>query len=195
MKYGIFGGTFDPPHLEHMRVARSALESLGLDEVIWIPAFRSPFKTGESTDARKRLAMCKLAVSGEERMSVSDIDITRQGPSYLVDTLTELKMVMPGEYWFIAGSDAIAGFKKWMRPEKVLRQCRIALISRPGTDLETTVSRFGEELTRHVDMVEIAMKAVSSTNIRDKVISGESVEHLLAPAVQDYIIRTGLYRD
>lgn len=193
MKYGIIGGTFDPPHLGHLHVAEAAMESLSLDEVIWIPVFRNPLKSMVATGAQKRLHMCKLAITGEPNMSVSDVETTRKGYSYLTDTLKELKQVLPGDYWFIGGADAIARIKDWKEPESIFRQCRIALVSRPGTDLESTLSRLGKEVTRHIDIVETSQMAVSSSNIRDMVYKGEDVAHHLAPAVHDYIVKTGLY--
>ena len=195
MRIGLFGGTFDPPHLGHMQIAQAALEQVPLDEVLWIPANRNPLKVGPQTDRRKRLHMCRLAIEGHERMAVSDIETTRRGESYLVETLEEIRMVLPGEYWFVLGMDALAQFPTWKEPERVLELCRLAVFARPGTDLETTLSRLGPEARERVDVVSSPVRAVSSSNIRKAVASGEDVSHVLAPAVYDYIKRNGLYRD
>jgi nicotinate-nucleotide adenylyltransferase len=195
MKYGLLGGTFDPPHIGHLHIARAAQEQLGLDEVIWIPANRNPMKYMKRTDPRMRLEMCKLAIEGEEHMAVSDVETTRGGDSYLVETLEELKAVMPGDYWFILGLDALAGFDQWKEPERILQLCRLAVFARPGTDLETTLARLGPGLSGHIDLVETAPKSVSSSNIRDMAVRREDFTHLVAPKVHDYILRNGLYKN
>lgn len=195
MKYGILGGTFDPPHVGHMQVAKAALAQLGLDEVVWVPANRNPLKSGDQASPKARLHMCGLAIFGEPAMSVSDIEITRGGPSYLVDTLREMLMVRQGEYWFIAGADAMASFGTWKQPERVVQMCRIALAPRAGTDLEGLRSRLGSELLHRIDVLSADVKKVSSSNIRDMAYSGDDVSHLVCPAVADYINETGLYRD
>lgn len=195
MKYGLLGGTFDPPHVGHSHIARAALDALALDEVVWVPAFRNPMKHTKRTDARMRLEMCKLAIEGEGGMAVSDVETSRGGDSYLVETLEEMKAVMPGDYWFILGIDALAGFDRWKEPERILQLCRLAVFARPGTDLQSTLSRLGPGLSEHIDLVESPPKSVSSSNIRDMVVRGEDFSHLVAPKVHEYIIRHGLYKD
>ena len=116
MKYGILGGTFDPPHIGHMLIAQEARRQLGLDEVLWVPANKNPIKRGRQSSPRARLEMCRLATQGVEGMAVSDVETSRGGESYAVDTLEELKMVMPGDYWFIAGMDAVAQLPTWKDP-------------------------------------------------------------------------------
>ncbi len=195
MKYGILGGTFDPPHLGHLMVARAALEQLGLDEVVWIPANRNPLKGDGRASAKERMHMCGLAITGEAGMSVSDIDISRGGPSYLVDTLRELQMVRHGKYWFIAGADTMATFGTWKEPDTVAQMCRIALAARPGTDMERLLSLLGPELMHRIDLLSSDPKKVSSSNIRDMAFGGEDVSHLVCPAVGEYLKETGLYRN
>ena len=195
MKYGLFGGTFDPPHIGHTHIAMAAMEKLALDEVVWIPAGKNPLKRGKPAPPRMRLEMCKLAVRGLERMAVSDVETSRPGSSYLIDTLEEMKMVMPGTYWFIAGIDALEQFSKWKSPEKLLQLCRFAVFARPGTDLQSALPRLGPDLVRCIDLVEAPQKGVSSSNIRDMARKGEDFSHLVAPAVHDYIKSNGLYSD
>src|SRR4051794_25149699 len=102
MKIGILGGTFDPPHTGHLSVARAALEQLELDEVLFLPASRNPLKSRKVvTPAKHRLGMVEALVRNEEKMAVSDMELTRGGISYTVDTLGELHMVQPAEYWFL----------------------------------------------------------------------------------------------
>lgn len=195
MKYGILGGTFDPPHVGHMHLAREAMARLALDEIIWIPASRNPLKRTRRSSAKDRLAMCRLATKNEPGMAVSDVETTRGGDSYLVDTLQELKVVLPGDYWFILGMDALAQFPDWKETERILEMCRLAVVARPGTDTRSTLERLGSDLARSIDIVEASPKAVSSSNIRDMAVRGEDFTHLVDPAVHDYIVKHGLYKD
>lgn len=195
MKYGILGGTFDPPHVGHLHIAHEAMRQLGLDEVVWIPAYRNPLKRGKSSGTHHRLRMCRMTVETEQGMAVSDVETTRGGDSYLVDTLAELKLVMPGEYWFIVGMDAVASFPEWKDPEGILRLCRLAVVARPGTDTSSTLERLGPDLNDAIDFIEAAPRAVSSSNIRDMVVRGEDYSRFVAPKVHDYIEQNGLYKN
>src|SRR5687768_12512146 len=101
MRIGILGGTFDPPHSGHLTFAHAALETLDLDEVIFMPAHRNPQKKGRSVaNSKQRLEMVRRLVGGHQKLSVSDLEITRGGPSYTVETLAELQHARPAEYWF-----------------------------------------------------------------------------------------------
>src|ERR1041384_5745403 len=102
MKIGILGGTFDPPHNGHLAFAEAAVQTLELDEVLFIPANRNPLKPEKrQASAKDRLEMVRLMVEGKPQMAVSDIEIRRGGPSYAVETLDELHFVSPAEYWFL----------------------------------------------------------------------------------------------
>ncbi len=195
MKYGILGGTFDPPHLGHTKVARAAIDSLGLDEVIWVPASKNPLKQRKTTPVKHRLAMCRLATEAEDKMAVSDIDATRAGPSYLVDTLEEFSQVMFGQYWFIMGSDTLSTFQEWKKPERVLRMCRLAVVSRHGTDLSTILSRLDPVTKDAIDMVEAKHDSVSSSFVRDCIRKREAYNDLIVQTVYEYIQKNKLYED
>ena len=195
MKYGILGGTFDPPHVAHLHIAREAHRQLALDEVIWVPANRNPLKQTKHSSPTDRLAMCRLAIEGEDGMAVSDIEVSRGGNSYLVDTLEEFRIALPGDYWFIAGMDTVASFQEWKKPERILQLCRLAVFVRPGTDRATTLSRLGEEMAGHIDLIEASPRAVSSSNIRDMARKSEDFSHLVTPSVYGYITKKGLYSD
>lgn len=195
MKYGILGGTFDPPHTGHLHVALEAKEALGLDEVIWIPANQNPNKSRKSSSAKHRFEMCRLAVTGKPGMAVSDIETTRGGPSFLVDTLEELTVHMPGTYWFILGADALGSFEDWKEPGKILQMCRLAVIKRPGTDMQTLMGRLSPEVLAAVDVIEAPAKAVSSSDIRDAARKREDYSYLVEPSVYGYIKEKGLYSE
>src|SRR5438045_2029390 len=117
MRIGILGGTFDPPHLGHLALANAAREHLKLDEVIFMPASRNPIKKGTQTPPKQRLEMVKRTVEGHPGLAYSDLEITRGGPSYAVDTLTELSFAKPAEYWFLVGADALKDLPTWKQPE------------------------------------------------------------------------------
>jgi nicotinate-nucleotide adenylyltransferase len=91
--------------------------------------------------------------------------------------------------------DALAGFDQWKEPERILQMCRLAVFARPGTDVESTLSRLGQGLAGRFDLVDSPLKSVSSSNIRDMVVRGEDISHLVAPKVHEYIHRHGLYKD
>jgi nicotinate-nucleotide adenylyltransferase len=193
-KIGILGGTFDPPHLTHLALARAAMEQLQLDEVIFIPAARNPLKTSTTgVSAKRRMAMVKLMLTDEENMSVSDIELSRQGPSYTVDTLQELQFANPGNYWFILGSDAASSLASWKTPEKLAKYCRFAIALRPPHD-KSTLRRYVPELVQpHCDLIEFKSSQLSATLIRQNIERGLDEEHHLHPDVWKYIKENKLY--
>lgn len=188
------GGTFDPPHLTHVAIARAAMDQLELDEVIFIPAARNPLKTTTSgVSAKRRMAMVKLMIADEEGMSVSDIELSRPGPSYTIDTLTEMQVANPGSYWFILGSDAAASLKSWKSAEKLTKFCRFAVALRPPHD-ESTLRRYVPELILpFVDAITFQPSMLSATLVRQNIERGRDEAHHLHPAVWNYIQENHLY--
>ncbi|MBS1714400.1 MAG: nicotinate (nicotinamide) nucleotide adenylyltransferase [Armatimonadetes bacterium] len=195
MKYGVFGGTFDPPHLGHLEAAKAVRAALGLDEVVIVPANRNPLKTRRATSATHRLKMCSLLVAGEEGLTVSDIEITRGGPSYMVDTIEELKMVRPGDYWLILGADALHTLPEWREPRKLAGLCRIAAVAREDVALDTTIAGLGPDFQYSVDKVPMTEVPVSSSKIREEFARGLVATKWLSQAVREYIENIGLYRE
>lgn len=194
MKYGVFGGTFDPPHVGHLALARAALEQLELDEVLWIPTNHSPFKDRiDATSARRRLKMVDLCLADEPQMAVSDIEIGRGGVSYTVDTLEELTMVRPGDYWFLVGADSLASLNAWRRYEHLLRLCRIAAVARPPQDPHALLDLLPPEIADRTDIIAMEPQDVSSSMIRQRVFYEQSVAKYLKPAVLNYIEENRLY--
>jgi nicotinate-nucleotide adenylyltransferase len=195
MKIGILGGTFDPPHNGHVEMARAAKSFLGLDEVIWIPAFKNPLKGRRSSPAKERLAMTRLAAETEAGFTVSDVEISRGGPSYSVETLEELQMVRPGNsWWIIMGADTLTTFMDWRRPDRMAKLARIAAVSRSHIKAEAAKGRLPAEIARRVDPVPMAAMEVSSTQLRSEIALAHPVEHWIPPAVWEYIQRSGLYQ-
>ena len=206
MKIGIYGGSFNPPHLGHMAAAESAAKYLKLDMLLLIPAGIPPHKALSADDPGKahRLAMTRLM--GEQigqdtgiRVEVSDMEITREGKSYTADTLRALRAQYPDdELWLLMGTDMFLTFQYWYRPEEILRYAGSCAFGRTETD--------GEELfapqrallagqfpgSRIVTMTLPNLVDVSSTELRTRIPRGKT-DGLLAPAVLGYILRKHLY--
>lgn len=195
MRIGILGGTFDPPHAGHLALARAALDQLELEEVLFLPANRNPLKSQSSVSAPKhRLAMVQRLIKNEPKMAVSDVEITRGGVTYTIDTLQELQMVQPADYWFILGADALRGIGEWKSPQKLLKLCRLAVAIRPPMTEHDLQARIAPEFRDRVDTVRMSPMDVSSTDIRDRLARNLSVAGLVTPEVLNYIKENKLYR-
>lgn len=194
MRIGILGGTFDPPHIGHLELARAARDQLKLDEVIFLPAFRNPLKRVKSAPAKQRLEMVQRMVAEEQKMSVSDIEISRGGASYMVETLMELQMVKPGDYWLLLGSDALKGFEQWKNPHKIVKLCRLGVVLRPPTVESEVTGRLGPDLKDRVDLIPMKQVDMSATEVRDRLSKrSKLVAPFLSPAVLQYIKQNHLY--
>lgn len=195
MRIGVFGGTFDPPHVGHLAIAKAAMAQLELDEVIFIPANQNPLKDRRGIAPPKvRLEMTSLLVEKEDHMAVSDMEITRGGPSYMVDTLDELQMVQPAEYWLIMGADSVKDITQWKSPQRLVRLCRIAAAVRPPFSEKELEEKIPSEFREKVDLVDMEPVNASSTEIRDKIFKNHPVSHLLPPKVLQYIQKQKLYK-
>lgn len=186
-RIGVLGGTFDPIHLGHLVVASEVCAALDLDRVILVPAHQQPFKdsTGEAAPEH-RLAMCRLAVEGDPRFDVSDVDIERGGTTYTVDTLSDIAELHPGaELFFIAGADAVSRLSEWRDPERLVKLARFVGVARPGHAVPALP-------TPHV-VVETPQVAVSSTEVRRRRRIGAPVRYLVPDPVAAYIAQHALY--
>jgi nicotinate-nucleotide adenylyltransferase len=197
VRIGILGGTFNPPHLGHLICAQEAYLQLGLDRVTLIPARIPPHKPVEDEPgAEHRLELCRLAIRGdEERFDVSEIEVTREGPSYTVDTLEALNSRAPDqELFLIVGGDIAAGLPSWHRAERVLSLATLAVAKRRGTPQEAVEQALstlpGGERTQFFRMPRIG---ISSTMLRDRVRSREPIRYYVPDAVENYIDQHRLY--
>jgi len=196
MKIGVLGGTFDPPHYGHLAIARAAIEALGLDEVVFMPVSRNPMKRkSKMTTAKHRLEMTRLLIQGEPKMAVSDLEVTRGGPSYSVDTMSELQMAQPAEYWFLVGADALADLPHWKQPDRFVRLCRVGAVSRGRRDAEAVLARLPEELKGHIDIVPMPMSEISASELRDLLGRKQSISRWTPPAVVAYLESNKLYEN
>jgi nicotinate-nucleotide adenylyltransferase len=190
MRLGIFGGTFDPPHLGHLLPLIDAAESLGLDAVRLLPAATQPLKVGQAVvAAHHRLAMTERLVAGIPGFTVDPAEVQRAGLSFTVDTLAAMVASEPtSELTLIVGADAFALFGKWREPERIKQLARIAVLARgDGADVATGADERVTYLrTRRVD--------ISSTELRARVADGRTIRGFVPDAVADYIAEHRLYR-
>lgn len=192
-RMGIFGGTFDPPHLGHLALADWAREALALDRVVFVPAARPPHKRGRRmSPAVHRVAMTRLAVRGNRAFGVSTLEVRRDGPSYTVDTLRVLTRAHGGAaLWLLMGEDSLREFPTWHAPGEILELARLAVAGRPG---ERAPRRLAPAARRRVVWLHNPELQISSSTIRDRMRSGRSVRYLVPDAVVRYAETHGLYR-
>jgi nicotinate-nucleotide adenylyltransferase len=190
-RLGVFGGTFDPPHIGHLVAATEVRHALDLDRVLLVVANEPWQKTGtrEISPAADRLAMVEAAVGGVEGLEASALEIERGGPSYSVDTLETLAAADPaGTQFLILGGDAAAGLATWERTEALPGLATLVLVDRPG--LSAPDPPPGWSLER----VEMPRLDVSSTDLRDRMAGGRPVAFLTPQAVVSCIGERRLYR-
>ncbi|GAB4460498.1 MAG: nicotinate-nucleotide adenylyltransferase [Armatimonadaceae bacterium] len=197
MHLGIFGGSFDPVHFGHLRLAEEAREQAELDKVLFVPTQVSPFKVGRTqTPAAIRLQMLEIAVSDNPAFAISDTEVRRPGPSYTVDTLRELSNTFPdAELYFITGTDAVRDLPKWHQPEEVLRLARFLVSVRPGVDKGEVLAALPDLWEERIRFIEMTELDISSTYLRERLRQGGSARYLLPRNVIDFIESQGLYRD
>ena len=203
MKIGIYGGTFNPPHLGHLTAAAAVIATLKLDKLLLIPASIPPHKDlpAGSATAEQRLEMTRMA--GEQlglgsKVETLDMEVRRAGKSFTSDTLAELKAQFPeDELWLLMGTDMFLSFQNWYKPEEILRYTGLCAFGRTEKDGEALFAPqrdfLGEKFpgSRVVTMTLPNLVDVSSTELRARIPRGET-EGLLAPAVLGYILREHL---
>jgi nicotinate-nucleotide adenylyltransferase len=194
---GVLGGAFNPPHIGHLVLAQEAAFQLGLSDVLLVPAGEAPHKRIEPEPGRDvRLAMAHLAAATDPTLEASDVETSREGPSFTFRTLELLSDARPNdELVFLMGADVAAGLESWRDPQRVLELARLGIAARPGNVLdeaEAALERLGgQERAEIVKMPEIG---VSSTGIRRRVAAGRPIRHLVPDAIVDFIDEQGLYR-
>ncbi len=192
-KYGIFGGTFNPPHIAHSIVADNVRQQLNLDKIIFIPSGNPPLK--ESIPAEQRLAMAKLAFGNDRNFEVSEIEIEDAGDkSYTVDTLRKLKKKYENtetELYLIIGMDNLIDLPNWKDPEKLFELAKIIVINRPENNKDDA----RKDLREKALFVDVPDLEISSRIIRRNISEGKSVKYLVCDAVEEYIEKNGLYKE
>jgi nicotinate-nucleotide adenylyltransferase len=196
VRLGILGGTFNPPHLGHLVAAQEAYLQLRLDRVMLIPARTPPHKPVEDEPgAEHRFELCRLAVDGDERFAVSDLEMARSGPSFTVDTLDQLHSQAPdSELFLIVGGDVAAGLPRWREPERVLSLATLIVAKRRGTARSSIDAALhglrGGDRTEFFEMPRIG---ISSTMVRTRVRARQPIRYLVPDTVARYIEEHRLY--
>jgi nicotinate-nucleotide adenylyltransferase len=192
VRIGVFGGTFDPPHVGHLILASDAREALRLDRLIFVPAATQPFKVHAPPIASPpdRLEMVRLAVANDANYVVDDTEIGRKGLSFTVDTLEHLSRENPGaEFFLLLGEDALAGIEGWRNPKRIRELATVAVMRRSDSERAPVAIVAGSVTnvsTRRVD--------VSSTEIRERLRAGKSIKGFVPESVERFIEARGLYR-
>lgn len=207
---GVFGGTFDPVHYGHLRSAFEMLQALSFGEVRFIPCGDPPHRGVTHATAEQRFELVRLAVEGQEGFMADDRELRREGPSYTVDTLAELRRETPGRsIGLIVGMDAFLGLPGWHRWEEILATAHIVVAHRPGWKAPD-IGVLGELIAAHgthriedlhddvcgrIHIHAVTQLEIASTEIRDLVAAGRDPRFLMPDAVRDAIIDTGLYKE
>jgi nicotinate-nucleotide adenylyltransferase len=198
LRLGVFGGTFDPPHVGHLITAVNVRYALGLDLVLLVVAGVPWQKVGTRaiTGGADRMALVTAAVAGVDGLKACDVELHRPGPSYTADTLRDLTTMYPGaEMFVILGADAAAGLDTWERHDEVRRNSTIVVVDRPGVPTSVAAAApaaHGPDYRRWIH-VEVPQLDVSSTDLRERVHDGRPLDYLVPASVRVEIERRGLY--
>ncbi len=209
MSLGVFGGTFNPVHLAHLRLAEEVRETLALERVFFIPSADPPHKSHGLASATQRLEMVKLASASNPSFEALDLELQRPGRSYSVDTLRVLSQRYAGEpLWFLMGTDTLAELDTWYEPETLVGLANIAVVGRPGSARRSLESLLPERLVgsfvvgpdllthgsgRVIRSIPFSPLGISASDIRQRVARGTSIRYLVPDAVIEYIEKNHLY--
>jgi nicotinate-nucleotide adenylyltransferase len=181
---GIYGGAFDPPHIGHLIIAEQSRIKFDLYKVIWIPLNTPSHKSPTKASASDRVKMVKLAIKDNPYFELSRIEIEREGKSYMIDTINELKNQFIGaDFYLIIGMDEAKEFDKWKECEKIKEQVTIVVSNRLGVEYK---------LPKYMKELDVTVSA-SSTQIREAASKGESIKYLVPDKVREYIEENSLY--
>lgn len=194
---GIMGGTFDPIHIGHLQIALAVSQRLGLEEVMFIPAYIPPHKLGMNfAPAEDRYAMTELAIAPYPTFTLSDMELKRSGVSYTIETVRQLAKEHPDEQlYFIIGADSVAQLHTWHNIHELLELAVFVAAGRPGYEgvMEEAESHLGSIARRRIMLLDTEEYDVSSTEIRSRIKDGKALTGLVPKAVEEYIYEHGLY--
>lgn len=197
-RLGVFGGTFDPPHIGHLILAAEALDQLGLSKVLWVLTEAPPHKLDQPiTSLDRRLAMVAACLGDDSSFEISRVDIDRPAPHYAVDTLQSLGEAYPD--WglvYLMGGDSLNHLPTWYQPQIFVDRCQsIGVMKRPGTHIE--MNELEESLpgiAAKVNFIQAPLLDIAASQIRRRVREGRAYRYFLPPAVYELIKEWGLYR-
>lgn len=197
-KIGIMGGTFDPIHYGHLILAQNALDTFGLDDILFIPSGTPWLK--ESTKVlskNKRVSMTGIAIEDNPRFALSTIEIDREGNSYSYETVNELKRIDPdAAYYFIMGADSLLKLESWKCPDLLMKECTILAAVRDDCDqtgLQKQIAYLTEKYGADIEILPSPRIDISSTQIREMIAEGKSVRYMMPDNVITFIRRNHLY--
>ncbi len=213
MKWGLFGGTFDPIHIGHLRCAEEVREIFDLDRIFFIPAARQPLKTDQDiTPYVDRARMVELAIQGNPAFALSDLEQQRGGTSYSIDTVIYFLSNSPAdlELYFILGQDAFCDIQQWKDWQELLKRCHFIVMTRPGYETEDLPAILTENIARtysynngsdgftgptgtSIYFRRLTFLEISSTDIRTRVAQQQSIRYLVPKTVHEYISTGGFY--
>jgi nicotinate-nucleotide adenylyltransferase len=196
MRLGLFGGTFDPIHLGHLIMAEQCREACRLDRVWFVVAGAPPHKRGDRTPVSHRIEMARIAIAGHQGFEVSDLEASRPGPHYSVDTLEAVRQERPGdELFFLIGADSLVDLPSWRDPAGIARLATIVVVNRPGMDEvdPSFLPSFGPG-TRDLLFVTIPSIGIASKDLRQRLAERRTIRYMVPRAVESYIEAQGLYR-
>ena len=196
MRIGVFGGTFDPPHVGHLILAADAFEALRLDKLVFVPARVQPLKVEKPAvaAAKERLEMVRLAIAGDARYSVDDTEISREGLSFTVDTLEGLSERFEGAQLFLLlGEDSLRTFDRWKNPERILELATLAVMHRAAAGEVMKRARPSSK-RKGVETLSTRQVDVSSTEIRQRLSDGKSIRGFVPESVEKFITSRRLYQ-
>lgn len=199
-KVGILGGTFDPIHLGHLIIAENAYTQCELEKVLIMPSGRPPHKNNSYiSDEIHRSTMTKLAIAGNKHFEYSGFELEREGYIYTAETLELLIEKYPDtHFYFILGEDSLTNIEKWRSPENIIKMCTIVVAHRNNGDdknLNTQIQYLQEKYKADIIRIEVPLIDISSTDIRDRVLSGNTIRYFVRADVESYIYKNNLYKD
>ena len=196
MKLGIYGGSFSPPHYGHIGAARAFVDEIAPDKLLIMPSGRSPHKTADRpVSAAHRLAMARLAFAGIDKLTVSDWEIRRPGPSYTANTLQHFSS--RGELFFLCGTDMFLTLPHWYRPDVIFQNAVIVLAFRDewhDREIRSAAEDYKKEFGARIVFLKNPIRPLSSTEVREAIARGKDLSAYLTPAVKEYIDANHLYR-
>jgi nicotinate-nucleotide adenylyltransferase len=188
LRLGVMGGTFDPIHNGHLVAASEVAAALELDEVLFVPTGQ-PWQKADVTETSNRYLMAEIATAANPRFKVSTVDIDRAGPTYTVDTLRDLSLQHPdADLFFITGADAVTSIAGWKDSDDLWSLAKFVAVTRPGHQLDLPEAPEGA-----IQVLEIPALAISSTDIRERVLAGKPIWYLVPDGIVQFIAKHGLY--
>lgn len=198
MRAGIFGGTFDPPHIGHLILAAEALDQLYLDRLLWLLTPDPPHKQDQViSPVKMRMELLRAAIARNAQFELSRVELDRPGPHYALDTVRLLHQQMPGwELVYLIGGDSLRDMPTWHQPQALVRAVdQFGVMRRPGAEFDLpALERILPDITAKVAFLETPLIEISSTEIRARLAAGRTVRYFLPPAVYRRILGKGYYQ-